>query len=201
MQRPSGCRGDAEAPGNALRGPRPCSPSSPSTSGCVCVCMSECVRERECVSEREREIERGTERVSARERRERLEVRVRALHRDLRPDMKREFNQNLSGNEGYYTACSSPVISNNSCSKLHCQKASRSTSLLPIVIVNLRSEGRCKATWKREFKLPWREADGVVTFHLGEGGTQTASYCRKVQQQSATRIHQCRFFLCTVALK
>jgi len=20
-------------------------------------------------------------------------------------------------------------------------------------------EGRCKATWKREFKLPWREAD------------------------------------------
>ena len=33
--------------------------------------------------------------------------------------MKREFNSNLSGNEVYYTACSSLVISKNSCSKLH----------------------------------------------------------------------------------
>ena len=23
---------------------------------------------------------------------------------------------------------------------------------------NLHTDGRCKATWKREFKLPWREA-------------------------------------------
>ena len=27
-----------------------------------------------------------------------------------------------------------------------------------------RQEGRCKATWKREFKLPWREA-GPANHH------------------------------------
>jgi hypothetical protein len=36
--------------------------------------------------------------------------------------MKRESNQNFSGNEVYYTACSLLVISKNSCSKLHCEK-------------------------------------------------------------------------------
>ena len=36
--------------------------------------------------------------------------------------MKRELNQNLSGNKIYYTACSLLVILNNSCSKIHCQK-------------------------------------------------------------------------------
>jgi len=36
-------------------------------------------------------------------------------------DIKRSLNQNLAGNQVYYTACSSLVI-NNSCSKLHCQK-------------------------------------------------------------------------------
>ena len=39
-------------------------------------------------------------------------------------------------------------------------------------------EGRCKATWKREFKLPWREAgppnhhDDKVVSDLGEGGEE-----------------------------
>ena len=32
------------------------------------------------------------------------------------------FKLELSGNEVYYTACSSLVILKNSCSKLHCQK-------------------------------------------------------------------------------
>jgi hypothetical protein len=36
--------------------------------------------------------------------------------------MKRELNQNLSGNEIYYTACSLIVTLNNSCSKLHCHE-------------------------------------------------------------------------------
>ena len=36
--------------------------------------------------------------------------------------MKRELDSNLSGNEVYYTASSLPVISENSCGKLHCQK-------------------------------------------------------------------------------
>ena len=36
--------------------------------------------------------------------------------------MKRDLNQNLSGNEVYYTACFLLVILNNSYSKPHCQK-------------------------------------------------------------------------------
>jgi len=36
--------------------------------------------------------------------------------------MKGELDQNLSGNEVYYTACSFLVIFKNSCCKLHCQK-------------------------------------------------------------------------------
>jgi len=39
-----------------------------------------------------------------------------------RPHMERELNLNLSGSEVYYTACSLPVISINSCSELHRQK-------------------------------------------------------------------------------
>ena len=31
-------------------------------------------------------------------------------------------------------------------------------SLLVLTIFYAPEEGRCKATWKREFKLPWREA-------------------------------------------
>ena len=37
-------------------------------------------------------------------------------------DMKRESNENLSGNEVYYTACSLLVTLKNSCSKLHCDQ-------------------------------------------------------------------------------
>ena len=36
--------------------------------------------------------------------------------------MKRGLNENHSGNEVYFTASSSLVISKDSCSKLHCQK-------------------------------------------------------------------------------
>jgi hypothetical protein len=36
-------------------------------------------------------------------------------------DMNREFDQNISCNEGYYTACYLLVMFKNSCSKLHCQ--------------------------------------------------------------------------------
>ena len=34
----------------------------------------------------------------------------------------------------------------------------RLAHLLPLQILHPGWEGRCKATWKREFKLPWREA-------------------------------------------
>ena len=36
--------------------------------------------------------------------------------------MKQELNQDLSGHEVYYTACSLHVILKNSCSKRHCRK-------------------------------------------------------------------------------
>ena len=44
---------------------------------------------------------------------------VRLLPRSY---MKRGLNQNLSGNQVYYTARPLLVISKNSCSKLHCRK-------------------------------------------------------------------------------
>jgi hypothetical protein len=46
------------------------------------------------------------------------EVRILAT----RSSMKRDLNCNLSRNEVYYTARSSPVILKNSCSRLHCQR-------------------------------------------------------------------------------
>ena len=52
--------------------------------------------------------------------------------------MKRELNQNLSGNDVYYAACSL-VILRNSLSKLHCQKG---FDLIPLSCkIMYRSEG------------------------------------------------------------
>ena len=36
--------------------------------------------------------------------------------------------------------------------------------MTPIQVMSLLWEGRCKATWKREFRLPWREA-GPLNHH------------------------------------
>ena len=43
-------------------------------------------------------------------------------HPIRRPYMKRKLDQNLSGNEVYYTECSLRVILKNSCIQLHCHK-------------------------------------------------------------------------------
>ena len=44
-----------------------------------------------------------------------------AVQKQGRVYMKREFNQDVFGDEGYYTACSLLVIMKNSCGKLHYQ--------------------------------------------------------------------------------
>ena len=60
------------------------------------------------------------------------------ISRTRRLYMKRKLNRNLSGNEVYYTASSSLVILNDSCSKLHCRKG------FNLILVSYKSLG-CRA--------------------------------------------------------
>ena len=49
------------------------------------------------------------------------------------------------------------VESDTHCSEMH-SEPEMSAPYVPFVLQHLVVGGRCKATWKREFKFPWREA-------------------------------------------
>ena len=75
--------------------------------------------------------------------------------------MKRGSNENLSGDEVYYTISLILLVKNMPCSKPRCQKGFDLIAFQYKILTHLGgwpSEGRCKATWKRELKLPWRKA-------------------------------------------
>jgi hypothetical protein len=81
--------------------------------------------------------------------------------------MKRESNENLSGNAVYYTASSLLVISKNSCNKIHYQKVLTQSPF------HIRSgdepRGQCNFA-KKEKNLPcwYRGASPIRNTHLLE---------------------------------
>ena len=75
------------------------------------------------------------------------------LHDDVY--MKRDINQNVSGNDSHYTAGSSLVALKKSCSKLHCQKRFN-LILLPCKIRSIADllRGEVARTWPRRGSSP-----------------------------------------------